>query len=201
MWLEAILSRGDLTALVKKFTPVTIRLGEDGSIYLSEPSDVILVPDVGVRVVCRANLTWPFLGIRVPIALHSLTVLMRPEIVKGHGLDELAFKMELEHADIAGVPAMIDNHITERVNKELAEKNAPLIWKFSETLSHAFPLPALLEPLEAFDLRVAWGKVKVTPDALVFAVSFHSTVTRHSAASTPPGDSKKTASSRPAGGV
>ena len=62
-------------------------------------------------------------------------------------------------------------HVKNRDDAELA-------WNFSKTLSHAFALPSFLEPLECFKLHVAWGEVKVTADALVLAISFHSEVTR-----------------------
>lgn len=179
MWVEAILSKEDLEALVAKMTPLTLRLDDDqGDFHLSDPSEITLVPDVGLRVVCKAKLRWPVLGVDVPVALHSLIVILRPEIAKTDGGDTLVFKLVIEHADLAGVPRIIDDRITQKVNDALAEKHVELAWNFAETLSHAFSLPALLDPVEAIALKVAWGRIKVTSDALVLAVSFHSSVLR-----------------------
>jgi hypothetical protein len=40
------------------------------------------------------------------------------------------------------------------------------------------PLPSLLEPLESLSIRAAWGKVKITEEALVFALSLHNALVR-----------------------
>jgi hypothetical protein len=39
-------------------------------------------------------------------------------------------------------------------------------------------LPPVLKDLASLDLAVAWGKVKITAEALVFVVSFHTAVHR-----------------------
>jgi hypothetical protein len=45
-------------------------------------------------------------------------------------------------------------------------------------LSHRFHLPPLLESLDSLSLNVAWGKVRVTDEAMVLAISFHAAVSR-----------------------
>ncbi len=180
MWIEAILSKEDLEALVRQFTPLTIHVGDgDGTLVVSDPERVRLVADEGLRVVCKAKLTWPVLGIKVPISLHSLVVMLRPIVEKRSSGEALVFKVEIEHADLANVPSMIDDRITELINQDLSDKHVELAWSFSKALTHAFKLPRELEPLEAFELIVFWGKTKITDDAVVLAVSFHSAVTRH----------------------
>ena len=186
MWVEAILSKEDLAQLVTQFAPVKIRLGEDGSISVSEPGDITVVPDVGLRVVCKAKLTWPVLGIPLPITLRTVTVILHPKVVKRASGDTLVFTLEIEHADLAGVPTLIDKKITEKVNKALSEENVELAWNFTKALSHVFKLPASLDPHEAFALGVAWGQVKVTSDAMVLAVSFHANVTKRAIGDPPP---------------
>ncbi len=180
MWFEAVLSGEDFGTLVGQFTPTTIPIG-DGSIHLSDPSEVALIPDVGVRIVCKARLKWPFLGIRVPIVIHSLAVVLRAEILSREDADEIVFKLELEHADFAGIPTLIDKQITEKINKELAEREIELCWKFAETLSHTFTLPSSLEGLSALSLRIARGRVKVTHEAMFFTVAFSTAVRRQAA--------------------
>ena len=176
MWLEAILSQEDIVALVAQLTPVKLRFGNEGDLLLFDVSTVTLVPERGLRVVCKAKLHWPVLGIAVPVALNSLTVLLAPSVAKREAEDVLVFKVLIEDADLAGLPAMIDREITARVNDAL--DRTELAWSFKETLGHVFELPRSLELVQAVDLRASWGQMKVTAEALVFAVSFQATVTR-----------------------
>jgi hypothetical protein len=178
MWLEAILSNEDLTALVGQLAPLTIPLADQGHLEVTDPHDITLVAGVGLRLICKAKLRWPVLGIDVPITLKSVTVVLRPEIAKDESGESLVFKLEIEHADFAGIPTMLDTRITEKVNKELAAKHVELAWDFKKSLSHVFKLPESLQPIDAIALDVAWGEIKVTDKALVFAVSFHAAVTR-----------------------
>ncbi len=176
MWLEAILSEEDLVSLVAQLTPVKLRFGNDGDLLLFDASSVTLVAERGLRVACKAKLHWPVLGISVPVALHSLTVLLEPSVAKRDSEDILAFNVKIESADLAGLPAVVDREITARVNDALA--STELSWSFKKTLSHVFELPKSLELLQAVDLRASWGQMRVTAEALVFAVSFQATVTR-----------------------
>ncbi|GAC1588813.1 MAG: hypothetical protein NVS3B20_16420 [Polyangiales bacterium] len=108
-----------------------------------------------------------------------MTAMLRPVIIKAStGDDALAFKLSIEKADFAGLPAMVDDRITEKVNHALATKLA-LCWNFSETLSRSVDLPVSFRPLETLKLKVAWGKVRVTDEAMVMAISFHSDIERH----------------------
>ncbi len=179
MWLEAVLTSDDLAALVVKMTPLSIRLGDEGAIRISDPTDVALVADVGLRMTCKAEVEWHALGIALPITLNSLAVILRPEILKTDTGEVLTFKLEIEHADFAGVPTLIDDGVTAMINKALAAKHIELLWNFTQTLSHTFALPSTLQPLESLALNVAWGKVKITSEALVLAISFHTAVARH----------------------
>src|SRR4051812_5252728 len=109
MWVETILSRDDLAKLLAQALPLTIFLGEDRhdepaddrignqanqaqskgdhSLTLHDLGDVSLVPDVGLRVTCKAKVSWPVLGIDVPIGLNSLTLSVLPTIRPAIGKD------------------------------------------------------------------------------------------------------------------
>lgn len=178
MWLEAILLKDDLSKLVAEFMPVTIRLGDDGELLVSDPSDVSLIGAVGLRVVCKATLRWSVLGITVPVTLHSLTVLLCPEIAQREGGNELVFKLEIEHTNLAGLPTIVDNRVTELVNRELAAKHVELSWNYRATLGHVFDLPDALHPLEQIHLTVEGAKVKSTPEALGLAIQIGARVSR-----------------------
>jgi len=179
MWVEVILSRDDLAELFGKLMPLTIHFGgKDQYLSLSEPREVTLVPDSGLRIACKAKVRWPVLGLALPIALHSLIVLVQPQVVQTADGDILVFKLFIEHADFAGIPTAIDERITDKVNKELASRALDLSWNFARTLSRKVDLPRALRPVDALNLRLAWGKVRITDEAMVMAVSFHSKLSR-----------------------
>jgi|HubBroStandDraft_2_1064218.scaffolds.fasta_scaffold64326_1 hypothetical protein len=172
MWLEAVLTKDDLQDVFQQFAPLTIRLGESGELTLDAPSDVTFDSQGGVRVVCTARLAWSVLGLHVPVTIHSLIALITPVIERPGARDEaLVFKLALEHADIAALPALFDSHVTARVNEELLKKHVELSWEFRKLLDHVFALPPTLESADGLALRVKASVVKMTSDALGFAVN------------------------------
>jgi hypothetical protein len=181
MWTEIIIPREDLARLLGQAFPLTIRLGDadsDNSLALSDLKDVRLVPDRGLRVECKARVRWPVLGIEIPVALNALTLLLVPSIGRGPDGDTLVFRIVLEHADFAAVPELLDKRITSTINSKLAAKDAELSWDLSRTLTLSTPLPELLEELEAFALRPRWAKVRITDEAVVYAISFNTALVR-----------------------
>ena len=187
MWIEALLTKDDVVSLIHQLTPVRLTLGKEGGherwIHIDRPSSVSLVAAQGVRVLTRAKVEWSVSVVSVPITLHSLQLLLRPVIVPSSTSDRgaLAFKLEIEEADLKNVPAILDRKITQLVNEELEKQT--LVWDFTSTLSHSFALPAELVPLEALRLAVSWGEVRINEEAMAFAVSFgHEVVRPHEAA-------------------
>ena len=182
MWVEGILSKDNVISLVGQFLPMSIHLGEnpDDGHYLElfEPRQVSLVQDVGLRVTCGARIRWPILGIDLPLTVESVTLLLCPSIPNPIGRDELDFRLTVANIDFAWAPATLDDRIAEKINHELSKKHALLSWRFGEMLSHVFKMPPFLPPLNAVALEVAWGEVRVTNEAAVIAVSFHSRVLR-----------------------
>ena len=182
MWVEAILSKDNVSSLVGQFLPMSIHLGEnpDDGHYLElfEPRQVSLVEDLGLRMTCGARIRWPILGIDLPVTVESVTLLLCPSIAGSAGRDELDFRLTVEGIDFAWAPATVDDRIAEKINHELAQRHALLSWRFGEMLSHVFKMPPFLPPLNAVALDVAWGEVRVTSEAAVIAVSFHSRVLR-----------------------
>lgn len=184
MWVETIFSREDLTQLLNELLPTKIRLGapeDDAWLALYDLGEVSLVPNVGLRVACRAKLRWEIAGIGVPITLNALTVLLRPNIVKQQTGDVLSLGCEIEHADLNNVPEFIDEKITDRVNRELAAKQDAFSWDFTTALSRVVALPPHAEPVDAIDVKVAWGKLRIDEDAMVIAISLHAHLLRDTA--------------------
>lgn len=179
MWVEAIVSRDDFAALTDELLPLTIHLGEAESehyVRLKGPAQVSLVQERGLRIKCSADVHWPVLGMEIPIHVESFTVLLTPSVPTDG--DALVVSMQVEDADVAWVPAILDARIVEAINAALHKKSAELSWHFAETLSHRFGLPPFLQPLYGLDLTVAWGKVRTTNEAMVLAVSFQARAIR-----------------------
>ena len=192
MWLEAVVPQQDLTVLLGELLPATLRLGEDGELRLGEATGVSLVAGIGLRVVCGATLRWSVLGVHVPIKLASIIVIVRPEIVGRSEGRRLVFKVEIEHADVVGLPKVVDDGVTHLVNRELAAKHAELAWDYAATLSHVFALPASLEPHRELALTVVDASVRAAGGAVALAVRFE-------AAARPRGGSVSPAASPPLG--
>jgi hypothetical protein len=182
MWVEAILSKDNVISLVGDFLPLSVHLGENSDdghyLELFEPREVSLVEGQGLRMTCGARIRWPILGIDLPLTVESVNLLLCPSVPGPPDQGTLIFKLAVEGIDFAWVPAGIDDRIAEKINHELAKKHALLSWRFGDTLSHVFKLPRFLPPLDAVALDVAWGQVRVTNEAMVIAVSFHSRVLR-----------------------
>jgi hypothetical protein len=183
MWVEAVLSKDDLVSLIGQIVPLTIRInpdeGGDHYIELATASSLELVSDQGLRMTTQARIHWPVLGIDVPIKVDPLTVMIKPLVTNTPGGDALSFTLEIERADFAAMPLFGDHALTDKINGELSKRHVEVAWAFASMLSHRFNLPPLLEPLDGLQLNVAWGKVRVTDEAMVLAISFHAQVSRH----------------------
>jgi hypothetical protein len=176
MWVEAILGRADLEKVLNDFCPLRIALSDGGSVLISDPREVALIADVGLRMSVTVELHWPILGIMLPVSVRCATLDLKPEVLKVEGGDQLTFKFRLDDLDVSAFPAFVDRGLVGLVNKELESKHVDLSWGFTKTLSHTFDLPLVLASARAIDLRAAWGEVRITKEALVFAVSFHTSV-------------------------
>jgi len=180
MWLEAVLTARDIAGAFTQMTPLRIALGREGDVdrylFLGQPRDVELIPDVGVRFETRAKLRWSLAQVRVPLTLRRVGVRLTPKIVHRDGQDSLVFGVELEELDVSLIPAFVDRSILGLVNGALAQPGAEMKWAFMETLDFNFGLPEALQPARKLALRARWGEVRVTKEALVLAVSFATSV-------------------------
>jgi hypothetical protein len=173
MWLEAIISQDDLASLAVELLPLSVHLGQPDSehyVLLSAATEVELVEGRGLRIRCNAQIRWPVLGMDIPINVDGLTVLVEPSVPADN--ESLVFSVEVERANVAWVPSVLDAKIVDAINEALRKKSRDLSWNFMKTLSHEFLLPEVLQPLHALGLKAAWGTVRTTEDAMVLAVSF-----------------------------
>ncbi len=177
MWLEAILSLDDLRHALAQLTPVTISLGSEGAgLYVGAPSNVSLVAGEGLQVTCAAELTWPVLGIAVPVVVSEVSFMLTPRIERVDDVELLAFVPHVARADFAMLPGMLDRRLTELVNKELDRRKLDLAWNFGKTLTFAFGLPASLSPLRTMSLNSHGAMVRVTEEAVVLAISMKASI-------------------------
>ncbi len=174
MWIEAIISKDDFAAAVRQMTPLRIHFDDNDKtnrwLYLGKPTSVELVAEKGIRISCPAEIMWSVVGVNVPIKLHTMQVLMRPEIVAKPTGHILVFNLELEEADFKGIPALIDHGIVRGVNSALAAQE--LAWDFTKTLTNSVKMPKLLDPIETLEIKVNWGKRRVDDEAVVLVISF-----------------------------
>jgi hypothetical protein len=170
MWLEAIVREEDLAVLLGELTPLSLALGDDGRLWLSEPSDVALVPGAGLRVTCSARIQWSLLGVHVPVKVHTMTVMLKPEAIEGPEGPAVVFGLQVEHADFAVLPDVLDDAVTERINEELRKRRVDLAWRYDRTLGHVFELPGSLDPAEALAVTAQHARVEVTSCAVGLAV-------------------------------
>ncbi|MGD0674129.1 MAG: hypothetical protein ABSC94_01845 [Polyangiaceae bacterium] len=180
MRLEATLGKEDLLDVFGQLAPLEIRVGEGGTLLLACPTEVMMIPGDGVKVVCDATFHWPVLGVGVPVHMRGLRATIRPAIRDGsnEASDVLAFTLKVDHAGVSLLPASFDERVTSHLNKELVSRHIELAWNYGQTLSHVFSLPATLVSAAALALKVIAGTVEVTEGAVVFAVDFGAAVER-----------------------
>ncbi len=92
------------------------------SLLLHPATEVILVPEEGVRMTCPVELTWPIAGMSPTRKLDELSVMIRPRVVEKNKGSVLEFGLEVEEADFHSLPEFIDNTIVKAVNAALAAK-------------------------------------------------------------------------------
>ncbi|MEO8874158.1 MAG: hypothetical protein ABI461_01110 [Polyangiaceae bacterium] len=186
MRLEAIVTRDDLERVAKQFAPLKLNLGDGGgTLEIDDPSDIRLVPAVGLHMQCTAHLHWPVLGIKIPITIKPLTVRVLPSIDKREKGDALVLTFQIEHADVAIVPTIIDNEITNLINRELVKNHLDVAWNFADTLTRDIDMPKSLGHIKSLGLHVQAGAVRVSDDALILTISLTTTVHRDDRAHTP----------------
>lgn len=183
MWLEAIITKEDLVQAMGQLLPVKIYLYGDCEeanphrwLQLRSATAVALVPEEGLRVTCPAELSWTIAGMNPTVKLDELRVLLRPQVVEKHKGQALEFQIEVEEADFHSLPGFLDAPIVKAVNAALATKKLP--WNFTDTLTRTVGLGKMLEPIEALQIDVLWGKHRIGAEALTLVVSFKLTFVR-----------------------
>jgi hypothetical protein len=174
MQLNATLTKIDVLNLFVQLAPLVIRLGDGGTLLVTSPAEVTMIPGEGVGVVCDATFHWPLLGVDLPVRMRSLSIRIRPAVHPDSSGQShiLTFTLQIEHARVSLLPAMFDERVTARLNEELRTRNVELAWNFGKSLSHVFQLPATVLSAAALALDVSIGAIDITESEIALAIDF-----------------------------
>jgi hypothetical protein len=169
MHLEAHLTTSDLQNALSQLTPLVITLDPHSPqrrLCIEPPSSVELRAGVGLRVVTDLLLQWDVIGVRVPVTLRRVALCLRPHMGVLDGQPALLFAVRLEDADVSALPGFLADVIVARINDALAQPEAQIAWRFSETLDFRFALPDRIQPAYNMRLFSRAGEVLVDEDYL-----------------------------------
>lgn len=175
MWLQALLTPLDLERVIAEVTPVQIALDPEDPqryLWLDRPREVEMLGEDGLRVATSARLQWDLVGIKLPLTLRRVSVLLTPSITQREGRDVLAFSARIEEADLAAVPALIEHSLIGKINEALSAEHAQVSWDFTNTLDFTFHLPDRMLPPRTVRLFARWGAVRMTEEGVAVAASF-----------------------------
>ena len=180
MLLQVTLDLESLSSTIHQLLPFEIRLsdadGPDHTLFVDRPEHLEIVADRGLRMDAPARLRWTIAGVAVPVTVTSARILLIPEIAEREGHDYLSFSFFVEQADLKHVPAFIDDKVVDKVNEALRSEGARLEWKFLDTLTFGCDLPASIKPKRRLELNPRWGALKITEEAFICSVSYHSAI-------------------------
>jgi hypothetical protein len=174
MRLEAHLTTADLQHAFFQLTPVTV-LDPDSphrQLSIKPPSDVQLIEGLGLRIVSEVQLQWDVIGVRLPVTLRRVELVLTPTIESQAGEEVLAFALRIEDADLSAIPAFLREVLVARVNGALNRPDARIAWRFMDTLDFHFDLPPSVRPRFHARLFARAGEVEVTDGALRLAIEW-----------------------------
>jgi hypothetical protein len=156
----------DLTATATATAPAAGK-GRDGRwVRVEKASEVDFVAGQGLRLVSAGQIRWVTAGMPMEATLHSVKILLRPQVVADKHGGRLVFRPSLEAADLKNVPALLDRGVVALVNHQLESKGQDMAWDFGRTLSLAVPVPPMLEGIHSLQLDARNATVSVTADAI-----------------------------------
>ncbi|HEY0710213.1 MAG TPA: hypothetical protein VGG33_25605 [Polyangia bacterium] len=172
MQIVARLDETTLRTMLSELLPVTVLLDavpggsgatKDGRWIRLEPAHhVDFIAGEGLRLGTSGRIRWITAGVPLEATLHSVTVMLRPEVVEDANGGRLVFRPELETADVKNVPSWMDRGIVAVVNGQLGARADEIAWDFGRTLGVAVPIPPMLEEISKLKIEVKGATVTVT---------------------------------------
>jgi hypothetical protein len=176
MWLQAVLTADDILHALHELTPTRIQLEEQDptrTLHLDPPGEVRFRDREGALITTSATLKWDVIGIKVPVVLRSLDVLLIPSIEQGpDGDDVLALQARVEKLDVSALPGFVEDKLRARINQALENPRSFVRWGFTRTLNFHFHLPDKVTPVRDLNLAARWGALRVSEQGFVMAASF-----------------------------
>jgi hypothetical protein len=164
MRLEAHLTAADFQHVFAQLTPLSVALDPDSpnkQLSLKTPSEVSVIAGLGLRVETEMQLQWDVIGLRVPVTLRRVVILMTPSVGQHDGREALLFGLRIEEADVSAIPAFLRDVVVSRVNDALSKPDVRIAWQFLDTLDFGFPLPTEIRPAYSMRLYARSGSVHV----------------------------------------
>jgi hypothetical protein len=175
MRLEAHLTTADFEHAFAQLTPLRVSLDPDSpqrQLSLKPPSEITLLPGLGLRIVTELQLQWDVIGVRVPVTLRRVVVLLTPSVVLDAEQPALAFGLQIDEADLSAIPDFLGEVLVGRVNEALKRPEARVAWRFTDTLDFDFPLPKELAPQRRMRVHARAGEVHVEAGRLRLIVDW-----------------------------
>jgi hypothetical protein len=175
MRLEAHLTTGDLQDVIFQLAPMAISL-DPGSpqrrLEIKPPSVLELREGEGLRIVTDLQLQWDVIGVRFPVTVRRVALLLSPSIEWVDGQPAMLFAIRVEDADVSALPGFLGEVLVARVNDALSRPESRIVWRFLETLDFRFPLPAQVQPAYAARLFARSAEVQVKNHSLRLSVEW-----------------------------
>jgi hypothetical protein len=183
MYLDASLDLADIEQLLHQILPLRIHLTEMDEdrrwVELEQPTELGLVPELGLRAVCSGRLCYDLLGIKVPLTIRRVQVLLTPQVSgSDSGGARLEFKLQIEEADLENVPGVVDRALMGKVNAALTPEATAMLWNFSQTMNLTVGLPERLEPLGQLLLQAPHAEVIISERAFTLRLQLAARISR-----------------------
>lgn len=174
MHLTAHLTVADLARALAQLTPLKVSLDATNDhrfVALSRPEKVELSA-AGLRIVSDVQLQWDLIGLRVPVSMKQVSVLLTPTVVQQDAQLVLLLGVKIEDADLSSIPSFVESMLIDRVNDALARRDASIVWPFMETLDFTLKLPHQVRPRYRPRLFASVGTVRLSQDLLELRVDW-----------------------------
>jgi hypothetical protein len=175
MRLEAHLTASDFHHVFEQLTPLSVALDPEvphRQLALEPPSHVSLLAGQGLRIITDLRLQWDVIGVRFPVTLRRVVILLSPSMIAVEGRQALVFGLHIEDADLSAIPSLLREVLVSRVNDALAKNRSRIAWRFMDTLDFGFPLPHEIRPPYTMRLFARSGDVEVYEDSLRLSVEW-----------------------------
>ncbi len=139
-------------------------------IDIESVSRVELVAGEGIRIVGAGKITWPVLGLNVPVTLDKASVKLLPHAeATANGALSLRLRILIESADVPMIPEFAEISVIKKVNDALVTSPPILDFDLRKLVNQHAALPDSFEPktifsshLTSLDLAITYTEVHLS---------------------------------------